>query len=362
MSESRRNKAGLHKKISSIFKGLPVQKKEVLQQTCEAPEPKSASYTEPEQASTEPQEPKAPEPQEQRVLDEQEFQSMDPQPPQTPEPNKSLVMEMDESNAPEPQEPKIPEPQVHQALEPKKSLDLELDESNAPEPPESQVLEPQESQTSNLQKPQAAKADKSTQSLLKAPPAHEPKSDFEDIEKIVTRKRSTVKNSSQSYWQRIENKLFSPKPGVSTARQKTMVIMVPILFIALIFLFRGVFGTTVHKTEAVEENTASRVAADSEIDWKIPEVYPATLRDPMRLDQAVTDRPETQTETQTETKKVVRLSVQGILYTEDKPSVVVSNRIVHEGEIIRGATVVKISRDSVEFEMDGKRWIQKVLR
>jgi hypothetical protein len=352
MSESRRNKAGLHKKISSIFKGVPVQKKEGLQQTCEAPEPKSASYTEPEPASTEPQE--------QKVLEKQEFQSMDPQAPQAPEPKKSLVLELDESNAPEPQEPQVPEPQVPQILEPKKSLVLELDESNAPEPQEPQVLGPQESQTSNLQEPQAPKSDKSAQSLPKTIPAQVPKSDIEDIEKIVFRKSSTIEESSQSFWQRIKNKLFSPTPGVSTARQKAMVIMVPILFIALIFLLRGVFGTTVHKTEAVEENTASRVVtdSDSEIDWKIPEVYPATLRDPMRLDPSVTDQPETKIEA----KKVVRLSVQGILYTEDKPSAVVSNRIVHEGEIIRGATVVKISKDSVEFEMDGKRWIQKVRR
>ncbi len=350
MSESRRNKAGLHKKISSIFKGVPVQKKEGLQQTCEASESKSASYTESEPASTEPQE--------QKILEKQELQSMDPQAPQAPEPKKSLVLELDESNAPEPQEPQVPEPQVPQILEPKKSLVLELDEPNAPEPAESQELEPQESQTSNLQIPQAPKSVKSAQSLPKTTPAQEPKSDIEDIEKIIFRKSSTVEESSQSYWQRIKNKLFSPTPGVSTARQKAMVIMVPILFIALIFLLRGVFGTTVHKMEAVEENTASRIVTDSEIDWKIPEVYPATLRDPMRLDPAVTDRPETKIEA----KKVVRLSVQGILYTEDKSSAVVSNRIVHEGEIIRGATVVKISKDSVEFEMDGKRWIQKVRR
>ena len=63
---------------------------------------------------------------------------------------------------------------------------------------------------------------------------------------------------------------------------------------------------------------------------------------------------------QTETEKKIKIIVKGILYTEDNPSVVIGNQIVHEGETIRGVSVIKISQDSVEFEMNGKRWTQKV--
>ena len=56
------------------------------------------------------------------------------------------------------------------------------------------------------------------------------------------------------------------------------------------------------------------------------------------------------------------ISVRGIVYSEDNPSAVVSNEIVHEGDEIAGATVVKIHKDRVEFEMNGKTWTQKVER
>jgi len=52
--------------------------------------------------------------------------------------------------------------------------------------------------------------------------------------------------------------------------------------------------------------------------------------------------------------------VAGILYSADKPSAAVDRKIVHEGDTIHGATVVKIYKDKVEFEKNGKRWEQKV--
>jgi len=137
--------------------------------------------------------------------------------------------------------------------------------------------------------------------------------------------------------------------------------MIPLLFIVLIFMLLkgGVFGTTVRKTKASAEDNVSSVATaglNTKIDWEIPAPYPTTLRDPMRLGPAAT----AQTQTGTETRTFVKLIVKGILYTEDSRSAVIGNHIVHEGEEIRGVTVVKISKDSVEFEMNGQRWTQKV--
>jgi len=119
----------------------------------------------------------------------------------------------------------------------------------------------------------------------KAVPTRQPKA---DIDKNVSKKSPTVKISSQSFWQQIRDKLFQPKPGVSTTKQKAMVVMMPLLFIVLIFmLFRGgVFGTSASHTEASAEDTASGVVtadANTKIDWEIPAPYPTTLRDPMRL-------------------------------------------------------------------------------
>jgi type II secretory pathway component PulC len=104
----------------------------------------------------------------------------------------------------------------------------------------------------------------------------------------------------------------------------------------------------------------SSVAAadyDTIIDWEIPAPYPTSLRDPTEFGPVNTVQPET---TKTETAKIEKLSIKGILYSKDNPSVVIGNQIVHEGEKIRDVTVIKISKDSVEFEKNGRRWIQKV--
>ena len=53
----------------------------------------------------------------------------------------------------------------------------------------------------------------------------------------------------------------------------------------------------------------------------------------------------------------LRMQVTAILYS-DSPSCIVNGKIVKEGQVIRGATVVKIHRDEVEFEKDGRRWTQ----
>lgn len=52
--------------------------------------------------------------------------------------------------------------------------------------------------------------------------------------------------------------------------------------------------------------------------------------------------------------------VNGILYSEDKPSAILGNQIVHEGDILRHFNVVRIYRDKVEFERNGERWTQPI--
>jgi len=293
MSEQEKDKAGLHKEISSIFQGVPIP------QTDGGQEPSG-----------------------------------------TPAPERSCT------------EPKPPTP------EPQKPCDAPVPERTDYTKPKQPALTPDFGDLSRVepQKPNAPKPCQAMQSLPESIGARQPKADIDDIEKNVSQKPATVKISSQTFRQQITNKLFTPKPGVSATRQKAMVVMMPLLFIVLIFMFRGVFGTGVRKTEAfAEDNTSSVTTADdlnTEIDWEIPATYPTTLRDPMRLGPAAT--------AQTETKTLVKLIIKGILYTEDNPSVVIGDQIVHEGEEIRGVTVLKISKDSVEFEMNGRRWTQKV--
>jgi type II secretory pathway component PulC len=55
-----------------------------------------------------------------------------------------------------------------------------------------------------------------------------------------------------------------------------------------------------------------------------------------------------------------RLVVRGIAHDENEPYAIIGTQIVKKGERILGAAVIRINQDSVEFEMNGRRWIQKV--
>ena len=53
--------------------------------------------------------------------------------------------------------------------------------------------------------------------------------------------------------------------------------------------------------------------------------------------------------------------VTSILYSEDNPSIILSNKtIMHEGDIIHGILVEKIYKDKVDFVKNEKRWTQKI--
>lgn len=50
--------------------------------------------------------------------------------------------------------------------------------------------------------------------------------------------------------------------------------------------------------------------------------------------------------------------VNGILYSDKKASVVIDKDIVCEGQTVHGVKVVKVHKDKVQFEKQGKTWEQ----
>ena len=168
---------------------------------------------------------------------------------------------------------------------------------------------------------------------------------------IIT--KTSSQNQWQQSWKQIKQKLFAPKTGVNTKRQVTTAVLIPVLFIVLILVLKQVLSTGAPKTtlsQTLTPQDATAAIAD-EIDWQIPPPYPETLRDPMQPASAATN-PLQEGNNQ--------LIVKGILYTEDNPSAVIGTKIVKTGEEVAGAKVVKINKDNVEFEMNGKTWKQKV--
>lgn len=163
----------------------------------------------------------------------------------------------------------------------------------------------------------------------------------------------------QRIWQEITSKLLAPKEGISAARQKTMVILIPALSIVLILVLLKVLGTAPRgggvATGGGVLNTAS--GGEAGIDWRIPEPYPSGLRDPMQFRRFIS--------TNTTEAPTGKLTVTGVLFDKDNPSsssASVSGQVVFEGGEVLGAKVVKINKSSVEFEKDGRTWTQRVVK
>jgi len=194
---------------------------------------------------------------------------------------------------------------------------------------------------------------------------------------------AATRGTKQGRFQQMSKKLFAPKPGVGTKRQKAMAVLVPILFIILIVMLAKSLGilrpkparpvkpvqAAVVPVAGSVPVTDSVIDSDTEIAWKMPEPYPTTLRDPMVPPAEMAAKMEVESQaktvsqigTQTTESAIDKngiLLVKGILYSDDNPAAVVGTAIVHIGDKILDATVVKISKDSVEFEKDGKRWTQ----
>ncbi|MHC4555776.1 MAG: hypothetical protein ACYTFW_01150 [Planctomycetota bacterium] len=277
MAEQERNKAGLQKKVSSVFDGVPVPSTSGAQQPSGAPAPDRTANTPPKPVSP----------------DRQSTQS-------------SLIKKLQQTE-------------------------------------------------DSLEKAAPVKQPESKQFVgEKAAPAKQP----EDKPFVET---TSIETTGPSFLQQIKDKLFTPKPGVSATRQKAMVVLVPVLAIAMIFVLRQVLSTAPRKTEGATENNTPVVTADSdsEIDWQIPEPLPVAMRDPIKLPDQSNTQNEEQNGTTGETKTVI-ISVKDIVYSEDKPSAVIDGQIVHIGDKVHGATVIKIDRDGVELERDGERWEEKI--
>ena len=299
MSELDKNKAGLQKNVSSVFKGVPIPQNNGSQQPSGTPTPDPAHGVPPKPATA----------------DRQASQS-------------SMIKKLNQSED---------------------SPDKATQKQTA-------NVFPKPTSTNRMpQRPTITKLPQPEESLKRAAKATQPES------------RPFIEETSDGLLQQIKDKLFTPKPGSSPAKQKAMVIMVPILAIVMIFTFRQVLSKAPRKTKgAGTDDTPVVVAiADSghEIEWKVPEPISVMTRDPIKLpEQTDTQNAEENTEengTANKTNQEV-IIVRDIVYSHDRPSAVIGSKIVYVGDKVNDATIVKINRDSIEFETDEKKWVQKV--
>ena len=156
---------------------------------------------------------------------------------------------------------------------------------------------------------------------------------------------------------RRKERLFVSKAGVSSSRQKTGIILFVLFSAALVFVLARPYlmprrnPATPRSTGRI--STVSSAKNDIKIDWPMPPVYSADLRDPM---MELTSRRQVIIEATDE------LVVRGITHSEDRRFAVIGINTIQEGDFVPGTKVKikKINPNSVEFEEDGKIWTQEV--
>lgn len=155
---------------------------------------------------------------------------------------------------------------------------------------------------------------------------------------------------------RRKDKLFASKAGVSPSRQKAGIILFVLFSAALVVVLARPYLTSgrITKTPRTVKpaDTRNSARADIKIDWPMPKVYSADLRDPMVKGERTPIRVETSND----------LVVRGITYSEDRRYAVIGIDTVQEGDFVPGTKIKikKINPNSVEFEEDGKTWTQEV--
>ena len=165
-----------------------------------------------------------------------------------------------------------------------------------------------------------------------------------------------MKQTPRKISRRRKDKLFAPKAGVGSSRQKTSIILFVVLSTALVIVLARPYLTSrrnpAPSRTAGQTNTGNSTMANIEIDWPMPPVYSAKLRDPMELGSRQQIRIETSDD----------LMVRGIVVSEDVKHAVIGTDTVAEGDFVSGTKirVKKINPNSVEFEDDGKTWTQEV--
>jgi hypothetical protein len=170
-------------------------------------------------------------------------------------------------------------------------------------------------------------------------------------------KKNTVRQetiSIKDLWKTFKSRLTGGSKGSLDSRQKKTVILgigLAIVFVAVLLfaLGSGPSGVKADSKKAGKEGAAGSVSGNSD-NWQKPEIYPLSLRDPMKPSSG------SKTNDQAEGEMTVR----GIVYSSVNPSAIIANQIVYEGDVILGVKIVKIGKDFVAFEKKGKQWQQQV--
>jgi hypothetical protein len=218
-------------------------------------------------------------------------------------------------------------------------------------------------ETPHTSREAAKKEDRLTSAGAVRPPAPRPLEIPPQREGHETVPRDTLPGSSNV--QMLEQRYRSAGGKTFTIKIKKRIKIAIVILLSSFLVWKMVNMTYSSSTGGVKVEkgptiqTQPVVARLPNTIWPIPKVYPEDVRDPMEW-VAEGQTPNSNSNNAVSTPGISRPIVRGILYSEDKPRAIIGTDIVNEGDLIRGALIIKIGRKTVEFEMDGQRWVQEV--
>lgn len=241
----------------------------------------------------------------------------------------------------------------------------------------SELMQPEAQDTTELQEPTEAQArpnpvpatEPSRSSLVKRMSA-DPSTCASAPAIQVNRPMPLPKSSAiaaktgPSISSQVKKTLFGSSKGSLDARQKKMAGLVGILgvvFGVVVFISLGGVGQSQAKAaDGTTDNQTVQAPASkkSAQDWKTPQPLPADLRDATSTAFKQTDSTGDTSVTSGSGDLVVR----GIVFSQNKPSAIINGEILTEGQSINGVTIVRITKEAVEFKSNDKQWTQQVQR
>lgn len=267
----------------------------------------------------------------------------------------------------------VPVPQNNDVLEDADSSSEQV-QSVAQEPTEPQgsteaqgPTEPQgQPDPVSVPEPEQTQARSSLVKRMSADPSECASAPAIQIDRPMPLAKSSVMSAKTgpSLISQVKKAVFGSHKGSLDARQKKMAALVGVLclvFGAVMFISLGGVGQT--KAMAADDASGSQTIQShgtkkTAQDWTNPQPLPAEMRDAT----SPVFRQTGSTEGSTGASASGGLVVKGIVFSKNKPSAIINNEIMSEGESFNGVTIVKISKEGVEFEANEKRWTQQVQR
>ena len=151
-------------------------------------------------------------------------------------------------------------------------------------------------------------------------------------------------------------------------RQTKKFVLVVVLAVALtsvLVVQAGILPLGSHKGGAGSQAKAGQAATtkgkngtpsgSAEVQWKRPDAIGSVVSDPMRMDLSQKKPEKVEIAAPVEAEPEWRVA--GIIYSTQQPSsIIIDGRILHEGDTIHSAKVVKITESHAVLQQGDKIW------